>query len=130
MTSAKRSVLVKQLPSSSDLQCRLEFLREVEAALPQRRPCLVLDCSLLRDLDEPALHMMLHCLEAALKLNGDVKLAALPPSVENAFEIAGLERLFSAYDTVAKAVASFHRVPVMSEPSPAAVASLQVAPAV
>ncbi|MGA8529192.1 MAG: STAS domain-containing protein [Acidobacteriaceae bacterium] len=128
MTIGKRSVLVKQLPCSSDLDQRLLFLAEVEDSMPQRRPCLVLDCSLLRELDEGALHMMLHCLEATLKRNGDVKLAALPPAVGDVFATARLERLFDVYETTAEAVASFHKAPDMS--AAAAVASLQTAPVV
>ena len=130
MTIGKRSVVVKQLPSSSDPHRQRQFLEEVQACMPQRRPCLVLDCSLLQELDAGAIHLMLHCLEEALKRNGDVRLAAIPPSANSAFAAARLERLFDLYPTAAEAAASFHQGPIASEPCAAAVAALQTAPAV
>ena len=75
------------------------------------------------------MHLMLHCLEEALRRNGDVRLAAMPAAGEPAFEAAGLGRLFDLYQTVAEAVASFRLVSATSEPSVAAIASLEAAPA-
>jgi anti-anti-sigma regulatory factor len=130
MTTRRRNVTVKQLPSSCDLRQKLLFLEEFKASMAQRRPCLVLDCSSLCELDEPTMHLMLQCLEEALKRNGDVKLAGLPSPAEAAFAAAGLNRLFDRYDTAADAVASFHRVPVRKASPAAAVASLQALEAV
>ena len=119
MTTGKQNVTVKPMPSSSDLRTQRHFLREVENFLGQRRPRLVLDCSSLPSLDEASIHLMLHCLEEALKRNGDVRVAALAPAAEAAFAAAGLDRLFTVYATAAEAAASFHQVPARS-PSPGA----------
>ncbi|HEX3661978.1 MAG TPA: STAS domain-containing protein [Acidobacteriaceae bacterium] len=119
MTPEKRTVSVKKLPPSPDLDRRLLFLDEVENSIAQRRPLLVLDCSCVRELDESALHMLLHCLEVALRRNGDVKLAALPAAAAATFAAAGLERLFDLYDTTGEAVASFHHLPTTAPPSAA-----------
>lgn len=129
MTSGKQNVTVKRMPSSSDPRTRLLFLEEVEDFLAQRRPRLVLDCSSLQCLDEAAIHLMLHCLEEALKRNGDVKVAALMPAAETAFEAAGLGRLFNVYATAPEAAAAFHQVPVVSAPPAAAVTPLPAAQA-
>lgn len=116
MKMGKRPVTAQQLPSGSDpRQIRL-FLASVEGCISQRRPRLVLDCSALRGLDESTISVLLHCLEEALKRNGDVKLAALPAELEPAFQAAGLERLFERYDSVAEAGASFHAVPGKTGP--------------
>lgn len=125
MTVRKRSVIVKQLPSSPELEQKLVFLQEVQATLPDRRPCLVLDCSMLRDLDEATIHLMLHCLEEALRRNGDAKVAALPAGAEQAFAAAGLGRLFDVYDTAGEAVASYH--PAMTAPLAAPVQAADAA---
>lgn len=90
MNIGKRPITVRHLPPGSDLRRKLLFVEEMESCLAQRRPCLVLDCSSLTTMDEAAVHLMLHCLEEALKRNGDVKLAALPACVEPAFREAGL----------------------------------------
>ncbi|MGA7521379.1 MAG: STAS domain-containing protein [Acidobacteriaceae bacterium] len=129
MTTKKRTVIVKQLPFSPDPRQTLHFLEEVQSSMAQRRPCLVLDCASLRELDEATIHLMLQCLEEALRRNGDVRLAALPSSAEAAFAAAGLERLFDHYNTAAEAVASFHQGPLSSALPAAAVAPLQAAEA-
>jgi anti-anti-sigma factor len=117
------------LSSTLDLEQKMVFLEEVEASMGQRRPRLVLDCSSLQELDDATMHLMLHCLEEALKRNGDVKLAALPPQTQGAFAAAGLERLFDVYDTAGEAVASFHQARAMSAPRVAALDPLQAAEA-
>jgi anti-anti-sigma regulatory factor len=130
MITGKRTVIVKQLPSSPDLEQKLIFFQEVQGSIAERRPCLVLDCSLLRELDEATIHLMLHCLEEVLKRNGDVKLSALPPHAEGAFAAARLERLFDVYATAGEAVASFNHAARSSASAAAAVALLQPAEAV
>jgi anti-sigma B factor antagonist len=117
MTIGKRNVAVKQMPSCPDLHQKLLFLEGVKASLAHRRPCLVLDCSSLQELDQATMHLMLHCLEEALKRNGDVKVAALPAAGEAAFTAARLGRLFNVYATAAEAAASFHQAPVLSAPA-------------
>lgn len=124
MTTGKRNVTVKEMPSCSDLHDH--FLEGVKTSLAHRRPCLVLDCSSLQELDQASMHLMLQCLEEALKRNGDVKLAALPTAAEAAFTAAGLGRLFTIYATAAEAAASFHQAPVLSAPA-AATAALPAA---
>lgn len=127
MTTGKRNVAVKQIPS--DPQMQQLFLEEVRASMPQRRPCLVLDCSQLRKLDADTMHLMLHCLEEALRRNGDVRLGGLGREAVPVFEAAGLGRLFELYATAGEAVASFHQGILAGEPGTAAVAVLEAAPA-
>jgi len=129
MTTGNRSVVVKQLPPTRDPQHQDLFLAEVQAAMGQRRPRVVLDCSRLQELDASVMHLMLRCLEEALRRNGDVRLAALAPAAEPAFAAAGLDRLFDVYQTAAEAVVSFQQGPIPGEPSAAEVNLLQTAPA-
>lgn len=129
MTTGKRNVVVKKISPASNPQQQRLFFDEVMTSMALRRPCLVLDCSPLKRLDAGAIHVMLLCLEEALRRNGDVRLAALAPPVEAAFEAARLGRLFTHYQTTAEAVASFHSGFVGSKTSTAAAASMQAAPA-
>jgi anti-anti-sigma factor len=75
------------------------------------RPSLVLDCSKVRQMDAPAIHLLLSFLEEAMKRNGDVKLAGVPQEVMATLELAGVDRLFEIFDTNAEAVTSFRRLP-------------------
>jgi anti-anti-sigma factor len=112
MTLRIRPVAVKQLPESlSSKRARL-FFSELESCLNVDRPCLVLDCSKVRSLDSSAAHLLLCCLEEAMKRNGDVKLAGISSAAGAILELSGLDRLFEMYSTIAEAVSSFRRPPL------------------
>ncbi|MGA2537201.1 MAG: STAS domain-containing protein [Terracidiphilus sp.] len=112
MTPRHRAVAVKQLPETFDAQQGRRFFGELESALNVDRPSLVLDCSRVRLLDTSAVHLLLCCLEEAMKRNGDVKLAAVPAGATAVLELSGIDRLFEIYDTCAEAVNSFRRLPM------------------
>jgi anti-sigma B factor antagonist len=107
MTIKKRAVLVKQLPETLRGKHGRVFFRELESCMDSDRPCIVLDCSNVRRLDRSVVDLMLCCLEEAIKHNGDVKLAALPPGSDSILELTGVNRLFEIFDTPAAAVHSF-----------------------
>ena len=75
------------------------------------RPYLVLDCSAITHLDNSVVHLLLRCLEEAMKRNGDVKLAGIPLMTEGVPGLTGTGRLFEIFDTTADAVNSFHQLP-------------------
>jgi anti-anti-sigma regulatory factor len=87
---------------------------------------VVLDCSLLPKLDRNAIHLLLCCLEEAMKRNGDVRLAALQPEPLSVLHSTGLDSVFQVFDSVENAVESFRapRIsllpPSFSTPTPAA----------
>lgn len=70
-------------------------------------PRLVLDCSYVRQMDRSVIHLLLCCLQEALRQNGDVKLAALSPAAKVALQLAGADRVFEIHDTASHAVDSF-----------------------
>src|ERR1700731_3680571 len=111
MTTMAKSVAVKQLPEKLSVTQGRAFFRELESCLNSDRPRLVLDCSRLQHLDSAGIHVMLRCLEEAMKRNGDVKLAALPARAATTLELTGVHRLFESFDTIADAVPSFPHPP-------------------
>jgi anti-anti-sigma factor len=110
MTSA-RLVAVKRLPEALSVKHGRAFFREVESCLNADRPRVVLDCSKLQQLDRAGIQVLLRCLEEAMKRNGDVKLAAIPPDAAATLELARVEHLFEAFDSTADAINSFSRFP-------------------
>jgi anti-anti-sigma factor len=110
MTSA-RLVAVKQLPEMFSVKQGRSFFREVESCLNADRPRVVLDCSKVRQLDSAGIQVLVRCLEEAMKRNGDVKLAAMPPGAAAILELARVEHLFEAFDSTADAINSFSRFP-------------------
>lgn len=117
MAIPMRVVTVKQLPEKLSGRQGRSFLREIQECADADRPRIVLDCSNVRVLDRHALHILLCCLEEAMKHNGDVKLAELPPGAHTFLEITGADRIFDTYATTAEAVDSFHLYPAIASQS-------------
>ena len=101
------TVTVTQLPEKLNMKQGRLFFNELEARMNIDRPCIVLDCSKVREMDRFAIHMLLCCLEEAMKRDGDVKLAAVSPSAREALEMTRVDRLFEMYETETDAVNSF-----------------------
>jgi anti-anti-sigma factor len=106
-----RPVVVKQLPEKLSVEQGRRFFLEVEPCLMGDRPRMVLDCSQLRHLDSAGIQVLLHCLEEAMKRNGDVKLAAIPPAAAEILALTGVDQLFEAFDNTFDAVNSFYQFP-------------------
>ena len=109
MTLRSRPVSVKQMPEKLDMKRGRLFFRELESCMNVGRPCIVLDCSPMEKMDRHALHLLLCCLEGAIKRNGDVRLAAVTPTAMVNLKLAEVDRLFRIFETVAEAVESFER---------------------
>jgi anti-sigma B factor antagonist len=103
------TVTVTQLPETMDMKQSRAFFKELESRMNIDRPCMVLDCSKVRNMDRFAIHMLLCCLEEAMKRDGDVKLAAVSPSAREMLEVTRVDRLFEIYDSETEAVNSFFR---------------------
>jgi anti-anti-sigma factor len=122
MTS-RRLVAVRHLPEKLSLTHGRGFFREVEPYLQAERPRVVLDCSRVRHLDSAGIHVLLRVLEEAMKRNGDVKLASVPPGAAAMLKLTRVGRLFEVFDNTADAVNSFHQIPIRPVPSDLAYAS-------
>jgi anti-sigma B factor antagonist len=109
ITLRTRAVTVKQMPAALHTKQKQMFLREMENCLSARRPCIVLDCSEAKQIDRTFLHLLLCCLEEAMKRNGDVRLAAVPPEMREILKRARVDRLFRIFETCAEAADSFQR---------------------
>jgi len=105
----RRLVTVEQLPEAINEEQGRRFLSKVLLRMGDRRPGLVLDCSGLSQMNKPMLHLLLSCLEEAMKRNGDARLAAVSPSAHATLKVIGADRLFQIFPSNADAVKSFHR---------------------
>ena len=124
MTVRERKVRVKQLPATTDLKTGREFYRDLEAAMNVERPCIVLDCSRVHQMDQQTIYMLLNCLEGAMKRNGDVRLAAVSAPARHNLEVTGVDLLFRIFGTIEEAENSFQRHMVnISSPLPQAEAN-------
>ena|SRR5580658_680667 len=112
MTLRASAVAVKQLPERLNMKHGWIFFRELESCINIDCPCIVFDCSKVIQMDRSAVHLLLCCLEEAMKRNGDIKLAAIPAGVRATLELTGVDRLFEIFDTNAEAENSFRRLPV------------------
>lgn len=110
----ERPVYLKQLPAKLNVKQGRTFLREVLHCLNMDRPRLVLDCFQVRQLDSAGIHVLLRCLEEAMKRNGDVRLAAIQPVTAEILQLTRVDRLFERFATTSDAVNSFQRLPVQA----------------
>jgi anti-anti-sigma factor len=117
MILRQRNITIRQLPAALDARGRRVFACLLEECLSVDRPLLVFDCSRLADLDPSAIHFLLCCLEEAMKRNGDVRLAALAPSVRARFEMAGADHIFETFETIADAVDSYRQPGISVAPA-------------
>jgi anti-anti-sigma regulatory factor len=109
MRTKIRSVAVRKLPERISGAQRQELYKALEGCIVVDRPAVVLDCSEVRELDRSAIHLLLCCLEEAMKRNGDVRLAGLSPEANAALQAAEVGSLFHSFDGISDAVESFHR---------------------
>lgn len=109
MTLRVRTITVKQLPPRIDRSTERAVLRELSGAFQAERPAIVLDCSQLRAMDSVAVHLLLSCLEEAMKHNGDVRLARVSAPSNATLEAWGVDRLFRTFETTQEAADSFQR---------------------
>src|SRR4051812_29096537 len=122
--ASPRPVVVKQLPAQLKLGQVQEFLREVSPLITSDRPCIVFDFSQVTQIDSAGVDMLLHCMEQAMKRNGDLKLAAVPPSSAVILELTRVDRLFEVFETSSEAVDSFYGFSLSERPSAQPVQSI------
>lgn len=118
MTFRQKPVAVKQVPEKLDWKRGRAFYRELDSSMNVERPCIVLDCSRVEQMDEQTIFLLLCCLEGAMKRNGDVRLARVTPHAQEKLAIAEADRLFRIFETTEDAIDSFQR---RSATSPASI---------
>ena len=109
---SKDRVIVRQLPESLTRKPVTAFFQDIVGLLKTNRPYVVFDFSEVTEIDAAGVEMLLQCVEEAMKGNGDVKLASVPPGPAAVLELTGVDRLFEIFDSTADAVESFHGFPV------------------
>ena len=107
--ATRRLVTIEQLPEITSEDQGRRFLGKIQDRMSDKRPGLVLDCSALSQMDKPVLHLLLSCLEEAMKRNGDARLAAVSPSAQAMLKLIGADRLFQIFASSTDAVNSFHQ---------------------
>lgn len=116
MTLRQRNIIIRQLPETLSAVQSRTFVRELENFIHCDRPCLVLDCSRLDQMDMSTVHLLLTCLEEAMKRNGDVRLAEVSPEARAILESSGVDGLFKIFDSTAAAINSFYPHPANLPP--------------
>jgi anti-anti-sigma factor len=107
---SQRPVIVMQMPEQLDSLGARAFIEELNPLLDFPRPRLVFECSQIRYLDSAGIAMMLHCLEAAIGRDGDLKLAAVSPEAEIVLQLLQKAGVFQEFASSDEAVRSFAAV--------------------
>ena len=101
-------VIVMELPEQLRQSEVKTFLDGLLPLLETDRPRIVLDCSRVEHIDSAGVEMLLHCLEEAMKRDGDLKLSAVSPASAIILELMRVDRLFECFPTSEQAAQSFH----------------------
>lgn len=109
MRNGTRAVSIIGLPDAIEKTSNKAISDDLENCINVDRPAVVLDCSALRTVDRRTLHLLLCCLEEAMKRNGDIRLAALSPEARSVLQSAGVDSLFCCFESVNEAVESYRR---------------------
>jgi len=96
-----------QLPEQLDLLGARTFMQDLEPLLDSQHPRIVFDCSEVHYLDVSGATMILQCLEAVRRRDGDLKLAALSSESRAVLELMGENRVLEAFATSDDAARSF-----------------------
>jgi len=109
------AVVVEQLPEQFKLGQIETFLRKITPLFQTNRPRVVFDFSRVKQMDSAGVDMLLYCMEEAMKRNGDLKLAAVPPQAAIILELTRIDRLFEIFENTSDAVESFLGCPTTPE---------------
>ena len=107
MTGQPRTI-IKELPERLTQPVADRFCQELQPLLLTNRTYLVFDFSKVVEIDSAGIGVLLRCLEEAMKGDGDIKFAAIPPEASVVLQLTGVDRLFEIYDTPSDAAESFH----------------------
>jgi anti-sigma B factor antagonist len=107
METISRPVVVKRMPEKMNLKQARKFLEEVQPFVNSDRPQIVFDMSQVRQIDAAGVDVLLRCMRAVVKHDGDLKLAALSPQAAIVLELTRTGRLFEIYESFTAAVKSF-----------------------
>jgi anti-sigma B factor antagonist len=105
--SSRGPVIVMELPERMNHAEGGQFLAELQPLMEVDRPRVVLDCSQVQHMDSAGIEILLHCVQEAMKRDGDLKLAALPVASAAMLELMRADRLFEIFDTAEEAARSF-----------------------
>jgi anti-anti-sigma regulatory factor len=119
-------VMVRRLPARLNSGEGRAFFDAVQKSLNANQTRFVFDFAQVGELDAGGIHLLLQCLEEVMKINGDVKLAAVPPGPSTTLERTGVDHLFEMFDNVADAVQSFRHLPLHESPIPVPLNASQV----
>jgi anti-sigma B factor antagonist len=109
ITFRPRPVSIHQLPDRIDRKLEHSLLHDLECDLNVVRPAIVIDCSNLAEMNLAAIHLLLRCLEEAMKRNGDIRLSGVSPQARLHLKRNGIDYLFRIFPNIGEAVESFHR---------------------
>jgi anti-sigma B factor antagonist len=103
----RRPVIVMQLPELLNAGEVQDLVGDLKPLLEPQRPRIVLDCSQVKRIDSAGVEMLLHCLEEAMKRDGDLKLAAVSPESRIIFDLMRVDGIFEMFTTPEEAIDSF-----------------------
>jgi anti-sigma B factor antagonist len=107
-TSQYKHCVVVKVTGRLDSFTSPKLMEELVKLNDQDRFKIVLDCSKLDFISSAGLRVLIATLKNCKRYNrGELVVAALPPTIQSVFELAGFQKIFKIYPDVLSAVGSF-----------------------
>ncbi len=94
-------------PERLDSEISNDFRRHVNDLVDSGKNCLVINMEKMEFMDSSGLGALVSRIAATRSGGGDVRLACIPPFIENLLKITHLDKIFMSYEDVESAVKSF-----------------------
>ena len=105
---SKRTVAIKTLPKHCDRISRLRFLREVKALVKMPgRPSLILDLSLVRELDPETIDALVECVDQVERADAELTVVGASPEAEVILELTQLSSIMNMLPSLADTANGF-----------------------
>ena len=99
--------MVIKLPEHVNAKEARSFKRALQPELKRDRPRVVVDMSVVKDMDTSALDILLECMSEVARRDGAVKLAGISPQAATVLELTRMDQIFEMFPTVSEATSSF-----------------------
>jgi anti-sigma B factor antagonist len=106
-----RSVRVLNLKGQLDAHTFPTLQKELETLVAGDRPMVVLDCTGLEYISSAGLGVLKKMMREFRGKRGDLRLAALPPKIENVVSLLGFSQVIRVFAKTDEAVASYKTDP-------------------
>jgi anti-anti-sigma factor len=106
-----QSALLVRLPEHFNAAEAESLNRELERALSNDQPCLIVDFSSVKQIDARGLEMLLQCMVKVAREDGAVQIGDISPEAATILEMTRMDRILEMFPRISEDTATIRIVP-------------------